>query len=81
MSVVTRPFPKLALKYFGPYTVLECVGKAAYRLELPVDAKVHPVFHVSQLTPFTPNYTPVFPTLPKLLDLEKEAVIPAEILE
>jgi hypothetical protein len=80
-SVVSRPFPKLALKYYGPYAVLERVGKAAYKLDLPPDAKVHPVFHVSQLEPFTPNYAPVFDTLPKLLDLDKENVKPEEILE
>jgi hypothetical protein len=80
-SVVNRPFPKLSMKYYGPYKVTECIGKAAYRLDLPSDAKVHPVFHVSQLKPYTPNYTPVFNTLPKLIDLEAEPVEPAEILE
>ncbi|XP_072146319.1 uncharacterized protein [Setaria viridis] len=80
-SVVNRPSPKLGLKYYGPYTVLERIGKAAYKLELPTYAKVYPVFHVSQLKPFTPNYTPVYHTLPKVLDPEKENVEPESILE
>lgn len=46
-SLVNRPFPKLALKYFGPYKVLERIGRAAYRLDLTTESLIHPIFHVS----------------------------------
>ena len=39
---------KLGPLYCGPFTVLEKLT-SAYRLDLPPQMRVHPVFHVSQL--------------------------------
>lgn len=80
-SVVSRPFPKLAFKYFGPFTVLEKIGMVAYKLKLPDGSLVHPVFHVSQLKPFTPNYTPVFKELPNVIDMGARQLQPEAILD
>lgn len=80
-SLVNRPCPKLAYKFFGPYSVLERVGNAAYRLDLPTDSKIHHVFHVSQLKPFTADYSPVFSDLPTIVELDTDSVMPEQILE
>jgi hypothetical protein len=55
----TRPSKKLDNKRLGPFPVIEKVGPAAYRLELPPTWKIHPVFNELLLTPYCP---PAFPS-------------------
>ena len=79
--MANRPFPKRSYKFFGPYTILEKIGAVAYRLQLPDDSAIHPVFHISQLKAFHPDYTPVYKTLPTMTDLEATAAQPEKIIE
>jgi hypothetical protein len=71
----------LSNKFFGPYKILEKIGTMAYRLELPSDSSIHPVFHVSQLKQYHPNYTLVFSTLPMLTDIQAAAAQPDKIID
>lgn len=39
----------------GPFLIAEVKGPVNYRLELPPDARIHPVFHISMLEPAHPD--------------------------
>ncbi|KAF2288018.1 hypothetical protein GH714_003898 [Hevea brasiliensis] len=80
-SVSKRASQKLASRYFGPYRVLERVGKLAYKLELPAGSKVHPVFHVSLLKQHIGDTFPVSDVLPLLSDDGEAILEPATILD
>ncbi|XP_074298162.1 uncharacterized protein LOC141628981 [Silene latifolia] len=51
---------KLSQKYIGSYEILDRIGEVAYRLALPPAlARVHNIFHVSQLRKYVSDPTHV----------------------
>ena len=80
-SVAVRSSQKLGFKYFGPYLVLQRIGKVAYRLQLPPTAKIHPVVHVSQLKKAVKSTNEVSYALPIALTHTPVITQPGEILQ
>ncbi|XP_058767801.1 uncharacterized protein LOC131641513 [Vicia villosa] len=72
-SVQRRTSQKLSPRFYGPFKILRRIGKVAYHLDLPPDAKIHPVIHVSQLRAF---YGPA--SLSQTEDAEDEEVFSGE---
>jgi hypothetical protein len=50
-----RPAKKLDFRKIGPYPIIAQINPVTYRVQLPPDVHVHPVFHASLLTPHIPN--------------------------
>ncbi|GAU10375.1 hypothetical protein TSUD_419040, partial [Trifolium subterraneum] len=63
-SVALRKNQKLGMRYFGPFTIKEKIGQVAYKLLLPPEARIHPVFHISQLKQFKGPITDPYMPLP-----------------
>jgi hypothetical protein len=72
---INQPTAKLAPRRHGPFKVIQVMSAVNYRLELPTQWSIHPVFHTDLLTPYWetimhgPNFTQ--PT-PELIDGEEE---------
>jgi hypothetical protein len=50
-------------------------------VDLPQESQIHLVFHSSQLKSFTPDHTPIYSSLPVLMDFSAIILEPDEILE
>ncbi|XP_075633736.1 uncharacterized protein LOC142606238 [Castanea sativa] len=67
-SLRSSNFHKLSPRYYGPFQILQRIGKVAYKLDLPTSCSIHPVFHISCLKlKLGSNVVPI-PTLPHVDD-------------
>ena len=69
--------PKFIAKFAGPFSVVKQVFDGAYKLALPPEIKVHPVFHVSLLKEYfedsvRPEREQMLRSVPKLVGNREE---------
>jgi len=77
-SLAQRSSNKLAFRYFGPFRILSTVGTVAYKLQLPENSLVHPVFHVSMLKKAVHPHVSVSQHFP---DLSHKLQVPQRVLD
>ncbi|RVW62500.1 Retrovirus-related Pol polyprotein from transposon 17.6 [Vitis vinifera] len=80
-SGVLRTFKRLAQQFYWPSILIEQkLGKVAYRLSLPPEAKIHPVFHVSLLKKYVGTSLPALVDLPPISDEGQLQVTPEKVV-
>ena len=86
MSVAVRRNLKLSPRYYEPYTILQKIGKVAYKLDLPPDSQIFHIFHVSCLKKMIGEQTAPHTELPKIttdgtLEPEPEIVLDRRLVK
>lgn len=80
-SVSGAAYHKLSKCFYGPSQVTERIGAVAYRLNLPLTSKIHPVFHYSLLKLHQGPLTHVINPLPPDVHDNHPLVEPLAILD
>lgn len=80
-SIAPRGNNKLIFRYYGPFQVLQRVGQVAYKLDLPSQAKIHPVIHVSQLKKHVPALAEVSSDLSSVCTDPAQQLLPVALLD
>lgn len=79
-SIFKRVYQKLANRFYGPFRVAARVGTVAYKLELPDNARIHPIFQVSLLRRRLGEVSIPTPTLPPYSFEGEPLVVPEKVL-
>jgi hypothetical protein len=72
---------KLASKWYGPFKIIQTVGRRAYKLQLPAGTLLHDVFHVSNLKKHIGDTAVPNPNLPLLTPTGKLKQLPLTVLQ
>lgn len=78
-TAASQAYTKLSPKYHGPFKILERIGPVAYRLQLPPNCRIHPIFHVSLLKQSLGVHDPTSTDLP--IQDDKVTWLPAKVLQ
>ncbi|MCO5582132.1 hypothetical protein L7F22_036022 [Adiantum nelumboides] len=71
-----RLFPKLSMRYYGPFQITERINDVSFRLRLHDTWKIHNAFHVSLLKPFRGEVPDEQPEVEE----NEEILVPEQIL-
>ncbi|MCO5594717.1 hypothetical protein L7F22_048750 [Adiantum nelumboides] len=76
-----RLFPKLSMRYYGPFQVCDIISDVAFTLKLLENWKIHNAFHVSLLKPYVGDVPEDMPAedQPEVEELD-EILVPEQIL-
>lgn len=67
-SIFKRAYQKLSHRFYCPYKVLQKLRPVSYKLELPLAARVHPVFRIFLFKPYHGTTTSTITELPTVND-------------
>ena len=80
-SLSLGKYKKLSPRYCGPFKVIKKINDQAYKLQLPLELKVHNVFHISLLKTYVPDPNHVLHDIQQLtstegaLEIQPEAIL------
>ena len=70
---IKRPSTKLDHKMMGPFHIEKAIGNRAFRLELPLQMKVHPVYHIGLLERYRDSKDPTrIQIVPEVEEIDRE---------
>jgi len=52
LKLLNQPSKKFRSRYIGPYNIIEKISSQSYKLDLPLNMKVHPIFYIGLLKEF-----------------------------
>ncbi|GJX29381.1 transposon ty3-I gag-pol polyprotein [Tanacetum coccineum] len=81
LSVKLQRNQKLGMRYFGPFQVVQKIGSVAYKLALPLESRIHPVFHILFLKPCIGDPGAAHVPLPLLYTTEGPLLQPVKLLD